>query len=79
MDSVVFSKYLIFLRLQGDHTPCGAFFMGYFEISASQERSESNRVLFNIMLYNSRQPLAVGPGPRYRKESMMPLRDGRNE
>lgn len=26
----------------------GSFFMGYFEISASQERSQNNRVLFNI-------------------------------
>jgi hypothetical protein len=53
--------------------------MGYFAISDSQERSENNRVLFNIMLLKSGQPIALGPGPRYRKESMMPLRDGINE
>jgi hypothetical protein len=49
------------------------FFMGYFESSASQERSENNRVNYNLAIKNSGQPIALGPGPAYRKEIASPL------
>ena len=50
------------------------FFMGYIESCAPQERSESNRVNYNITS-KSGQPLAIGPGPRYGDVKVMPIRD----
>jgi len=46
--------------------------MGSFEIRASQVRTESNRVLFN-MTSKSGQLIALRPGPRYRDVKVMPL------
>ena len=50
----------------------GSFFMGYIESCDSRERSENNRVLFN-MTSKSGQVIALTPGPRYRDVKVMPF------
>ena len=56
------------------HSSEGGFFMGYFEISAPQVRTESNRVDYNITS-KSGLPITLGPGPRYGDVKVMPIRD----
>ena len=61
-------------RVLRGSNPQGCLVMGYFEISAPQVRTESNRVNYNITS-KSGQPLAIGPGPRYGDVKVMPIRD----
>ena len=74
MNTALFPKHFSRIKPLTECSPDKAFFMGYFEISAPQVRTESNRVDYNITS-KSGQPITLGPGPRYGDVKVMPIRD----